>query len=211
MVCSWNKSNKGQVTLWNQVLSPISHYTKSQRTYKLILHFSVLWQSLSPSRFNTSSSSPHIERTFSMDYITPFVNIAFAFASVLATRQLLQRYNSISDATPTTTDSLRLSEDEPPQIAENVKTCMICRSDESKDDPFIKAPCGEHFACADDIANFFEYATNDESLYPPKCCGRIFLLEEYKDHIPADIASAYHSKQQGKYSILAKYVYKLSP
>ncbi|KAJ5065708.1 hypothetical protein J3E72DRAFT_182704 [Bipolaris maydis] len=83
---------------------------------------------------------------------------------------------------------------------------MICRSDESKGDPFIKAPCGEHFVCADDIASFFEYAINDESLYPPKCCNQIFLLDEYKDHIPADIASAYHSKEQGEYSILAKYI-----
>ncbi|EMD69276.1 hypothetical protein COCSADRAFT_56374, partial [Bipolaris sorokiniana ND90Pr] len=75
---------------------------------------------------------------------------------------------------------------------------------ESKDDPFIKAPCGAHFVCPDDIASFFEHATNDESLYSPKCCNRVFLLDEYKDHIPADIALAYHNKEQGEYSILAK-------
>lgn len=144
-----------------------------------------------------------------MDCITPFVNIAFALSSVLATRQLLQRDNSTSDATPITNNIPPLSDDEPSQIVDDVNICMICRSDESKGDPFIKAPCGEHFVCANDIASFFEYAINDESLYPPKCCNQIFLLDEYKDHIPADIASAYHSKEQGEYSILAKYVCRL--
>ncbi|KAF2629593.1 hypothetical protein BU25DRAFT_318935, partial [Macroventuria anomochaeta] len=66
--------------------------------------------------------------------------------------------------------------------------------------------------CTNDVGSFFECATENESLYPPKCCGQIFLLDLYESHIPFDVQWAFQMKEQGEYSVLAKYrVYCANP
>ncbi|KAI4645117.1 hypothetical protein J4E93_005917 [Alternaria ventricosa] len=67
------------------------------------------------------------------------------------------------------------------------KSCVICGTEESESELLIEAPCRRHLVCADDLASFFENATNNESLYPPQCCDVMFV------------------KQQGEYTILAKF------
>ena len=84
------------------------------------------------------------------------------------------------------------------------KSCVICGSDESEDEVLVAAPCGRHFVCGDDIASFFENATNNESLFPPKCCGQMFMLQDYENHLPFEVSWAYQVKEQGEYAILAK-------
>ncbi|KAA8618715.1 RING finger domain-containing protein [Pyrenophora tritici-repentis] len=86
-----------------------------------------------------------------------------------------------------------------------LKSCMLCGSEESEVDLLLSVPCGRHWICSDDVASFFEHATNNESLFPPKCCGQILLLEDYEDHVPFDVAWAYQKKEQGEYAILAKF------
>ncbi|KAL1600052.1 hypothetical protein SLS59_006126 [Nothophoma quercina] len=56
----------------------------------------------------------------------------------------------------------------------------------------------------DDVGSYFERATESESLYPPKCCGQIFLLDTYEAHIPFEVQWAFQMKEQGEYSVLAK-------
>ncbi|KAG9185256.1 hypothetical protein G6011_07800 [Alternaria panax] len=92
------------------------------------------------------------------------------------------------------------------------KSCVICGTEESEGELLLEAPCGRHWVCADDVGSFFENATNNESLFPPQCCGTMFMLEDYEDHVPFETVWAYQMKQQGEYSILAKFrVYCANP
>ncbi|KAH6841822.1 hypothetical protein B0T12DRAFT_319595, partial [Alternaria alternata] len=92
------------------------------------------------------------------------------------------------------------------------KSCVICGTEESEGELLLEAPCGRHWVCPDDVGSFFENATNNESLFPPQCCETMFMLEDYEDYISFEIAWAYQMKQQGEYSILAKFrVYCANP
>lgn len=96
------------------------------------------------------------------------------------------------------------------------KTCIICGSEETRgctetngsDEAsrviLLEAPCQRHWVCTDDVGSYFERATESESLYPPKCCGQIFLLDTYEAHIPFEVQWAFQMKEQGEYSVLAK-------
>jgi hypothetical protein len=86
------------------------------------------------------------------------------------------------------------------------KACVICGGEESSGEQLVEAPCQRHWVCTDDVASFFERATESESLYPPKCCGQIFLLDLYEAHVPFEVQWAFQMKEVGEYSILAKYV-----
>jgi hypothetical protein len=139
-----------------------------------------------------------------MNYLLPFVNITFAASSALATRRLLQRYDSTSNTSSSETNELPLTQNGSFNTIKIVNSCVICGSDEGEDEPVIKAPCGQHYVCTEDIVSFFEHATNNESLYPPRCCNQVFLLQDYEEHVPADVALAYQTKERGEYAILAK-------
>jgi hypothetical protein len=84
------------------------------------------------------------------------------------------------------------------------KECVICGGQESEGELLLAAPCGRHWVCSDDIPTFFERATENESLYPPKCCGQIFMLQEYEEYVPFEVTWSYQIKEQGEYAILAK-------
>jgi hypothetical protein len=86
----------------------------------------------------------------------------------------------------------------------STKECVICGSIESDGELLVAAPCRVHWVCADDVSAFFERATDSESLFPPKCCGQIFMLSEYEEYVPFDVAWQYQVKEQGEYSVLAK-------
>jgi hypothetical protein len=89
-------------------------------------------------------------------------------------------------------------------MSESGKGCVICGGEEKDGELLVAAPCSRHWVCPDDIISFFERATQNESLFPPKCCGQMFMLQEYEDYIPFDTAWAYQVKEQGEYAILAK-------
>jgi hypothetical protein len=84
------------------------------------------------------------------------------------------------------------------------KSCVICGGEEGEGEILIQAPCRTHWVCEDDVASFFERATQNESLHPPKCCGQIFLLQEYEDYVPFEISWPYQVKEHGEYATLAK-------
>lgn len=112
-----------------------------------------------------------------MDTLVPFANSALALSPYRTTQRITQRQ-------------------------ETIKSCIVCGNQGGAE--LLKAPCGQHFVCAADIASYFKHATNDESLFPPRCCNQVFLLQEYEYHVPAEIALAYRMKEQGEYAILAK-------
>jgi hypothetical protein len=78
------------------------------------------------------------------------------------------------------------------------------RSEEKHGELLIAAPCGRHWVCRDDVSSFFRHATQNESLFPPRCCDQMFMLQEYEEYVPFDIAWAYQVKEQGEYALLAK-------
>ena len=65
------------------------------------------------------------------------------------------------------------------------KSCVICGGDEAGGDILLEAPCQRHWVCTDDIGSFFERATENESLYPPKD----FFNSE--DHLTAPFQAAH--------------------
>jgi hypothetical protein len=84
------------------------------------------------------------------------------------------------------------------------KTCVICGGSEGEGEVLLQAPCRDHWVCTDCVGSFFQRATESESLFPPKCCGQMFILDDYEEHVPFDIAWQYRVKEQGEYAILAK-------
>jgi hypothetical protein len=82
--------------------------------------------------------------------------------------------------------------------------CVICRGDGTDGEILVPAPCGKHWICTEDVVRYFEQATASESLFPPKCCDKIFLLEEYGSYVPFEVSWAYQVKQHGEYAFLAK-------
>ena len=84
------------------------------------------------------------------------------------------------------------------------KTCVICGDEEKAESPLHRNPCGRHYACNDDLQDFFRNAIKDESLYPPDCCREPFLLMDYEDVLPFDLLFEYQSKEQGEYAVQKK-------
>lgn len=83
------------------------------------------------------------------------------------------------------------------------RSCVVCRDNASEGD-MLELPCWAHYVCKDDVAEFFKLATEHESLYPPKCCDEILLLEQFEQYIPAHIKDAFLKKAQGEYQILQR-------
>ena len=82
--------------------------------------------------------------------------------------------------------------------------CLICMDPESDQILLVQAPCRRHWLCTDDVANCFKRAAERESLFPPACCDRIFLIDDYERYVPSDISQAYRMKAQGEYAVPAK-------
>ncbi|KAI5265912.1 hypothetical protein E4T47_08404 [Aureobasidium subglaciale] len=72
---------------------------------------------------------------------------------------------------------------------------LICTGCESKftRHQSYEAPCN-HFYCMECLANFFEYTINDESLYPPKCCGQEIPFEGMKTLLDNKLITRYAKK-----------------
>ena len=84
--------------------------------------------------------------------------------------------------------------------------CLICSEEESEQSSHIELPCWNHWVCKDDLSDFFVRATENESLYPPRCCNEYILLDEFEQYVPQDVQVAFMMKAQGEYQILQKYV-----
>ena len=86
--------------------------------------------------------------------------------------------------------------------------CLICGDASTS---LLRAPCERHTLCKADLNHWFERATANENLFPPKCCGIPFTQMEYGDLLDAEVLTAYRAKV-GEYSVLAKYrVYCADP
>lgn len=85
------------------------------------------------------------------------------------------------------------------------RECVICAEPDSEEEPLLELPCFHHWACRDGcIADYFEKATSNESLYPPQCCDEPILLHRFSEHVPKDVQTAFLAKEQGEYTVLPK-------
>jgi hypothetical protein len=57
----------------------------------------------------------------------------------------------------------------------------------------FQAPCG-HFYCRQCLRDLTEAAIRDEGLFPLRCCGQKFIVEQFLQHLPAQVASAFRTK-----------------
>lgn len=68
---------------------------------------------------------------------------------------------------------------------------MICR--DRIIGPSVRAACG-HFYDRDCLQELFQAATVDESLFPPRCCQKEFILADVRRLLGDDILSAFEKK-----------------
>ena len=80
--------------------------------------------------------------------------------------------------------------------------CVICGDADTAD--LVRAPCGRHALCEADLNGWFQRATENESLFPPKCCGISITPGEYEPYLDAAVLRAYQAKAKGEYSVLAR-------
>jgi hypothetical protein len=84
------------------------------------------------------------------------------------------------------------------------RSCVICGEEAAEQNTLIELPCWNHWVCKDDLADFFVRATENESLYPPRCCDEMLLLDQFEAHVPEDVQVAFLMKAQGEYQIMQK-------
>ncbi|KAJ3745999.1 hypothetical protein DFH05DRAFT_902447 [Lentinula detonsa] len=72
-------------------------------------------------------------------------------------------------------------------LVEPVPTCVICMESYDDDSVYRVQTC-EHYYCASCLAHYVETCINDESLFPPKCCGRTlnFTVENESGSSPVE-------------------------
>ncbi|EMD34829.1 hypothetical protein CERSUDRAFT_86245 [Gelatoporia subvermispora B] len=85
-------------------------------------------------------------------------------------------------------------------------TCVVCMDTISDVD--IIAPCGHHYD-KDCILLLFERATEDESLFPPRCCSEKIPLVTVHAYMSADLLQRFREKSE-EFSTL-KRVYCANP
>ncbi|KAL7919313.1 hypothetical protein ACQKWADRAFT_301699 [Trichoderma austrokoningii] len=76
----------------------------------------------------------------------------------------------------------------------NRRRCIVCR----EDFPFVdtlRCPCS-HDYCRGCLSSYISNAINDESIFPPRCCGKAIPLDGVNQiFIPADILGKYRAKE----------------
>lgn len=69
--------------------------------------------------------------------------------------------------------------------------CVICG--DSINGPEVVAPCG-HFYDARCLVDLFKATITDESLFPPRCCNKPFLIKDVRVHLGAKLAASFEKK-----------------
>jgi hypothetical protein len=71
-------------------------------------------------------------------------------------------------------------------------SCVAC-TERFLEPHTFPAPC-RHRYCADCLTDLFEHATKDESMYPPRCCGRVIPLASVRSIITPNLFTAFANK-----------------
>ncbi|KAJ2894594.1 hypothetical protein MKZ38_007392 [Zalerion maritima] len=71
--------------------------------------------------------------------------------------------------------------------------CVSCTTDTPLSRA-VECPCS-HSYCRECLARLFRASLTDESLYPPKCCGRQISFAENRPRLPRDLAAEFGEKR----------------
>lgn len=74
-----------------------------------------------------------------------------------------------------------------------VHRCIACRN-EIKPIDMINAPC-DHEYCLSCLEGLFKASMIDESLFPPRCCGTAFDMENVRTMLKSDLIQDFERKQ----------------
>lgn len=70
--------------------------------------------------------------------------------------------------------------------------CVSCQ-DEHDADHSYRVPC-QHYYCDDCLQTLFSNATNDETLYPPRCCRKVIPFEDVRTFLPEKVGNEFGKK-----------------
>ncbi|KAG6255984.1 hypothetical protein E4U24_006213 [Claviceps purpurea] len=74
-----------------------------------------------------------------------------------------------------------------------LRRCVACTSEVASSDS-IQCPCS-HDYCRDCMANLFNAAIGDESLFPPRCCKMAIPIDLVQSCLSAELLATYEAKK----------------
>lgn len=77
--------------------------------------------------------------------------------------------------------------------ASDTRKCVACVTDVPYFDT-VRCPCSHEY-CRSCLADLFQSTMNDESLFPPRCCGQPIPLGLNQIFLPAKLAGLYRAKE----------------
>ncbi|KAJ3817307.1 hypothetical protein F5880DRAFT_87243 [Lentinula raphanica] len=79
---------------------------------------------------------------------------------------------------------------------EAIPTCVVCMGSYN-DDPIHRVSTCEHHYCDSCLSQYIETCIHDESLFPPKCCGRTlsFVMEDQRSSPSIENLAAFIEQQ----------------
>ena len=91
------------------------------------------------------------------------------------------------------TSGLREEARRTPPGPEAKRKCTACQEELVSFD-LVAAPCAHEY-CKDCVQHLFSAAVNDESLFPPKCCGQPITIASVGDFLTRDIRRSFEEKE----------------
>lgn len=79
----------------------------------------------------------------------------------------------------------------PDEVSQLAGSCVACGEINPRE--LIQVPCDDYY-CHDCLANLFRYAMEDESLFPPQCCGQLIPMEEVTPYLTDDFAEGFSAR-----------------
>lgn len=78
--------------------------------------------------------------------------------------------------------------------ASGKRQCVACMTDFPQSET-VRCPCS-HGYCRTCLTRLFESTINDESLFPPRCCGKTIPIGPNQKFLPQKLVGEYKAKEQ---------------
>jgi hypothetical protein len=92
------------------------------------------------------------------------------------------------------TGTPRVASSAPSELHVETEECLYCSEELPKDEIF-EAPCA-HGMCQPCLIKCIQTSIKDESLFPPKCCGKAIPIDTANLLIPEDLFTEYEDKRE---------------
>lgn len=88
------------------------------------------------------------------------------------------------------------------------RDCVVCQETVASEE-LMRAECDDHY-CKKCVNELFRYATTDESLFPPRCCGQEILISSAEPFLDPEIFQTFERKAIEYKTINRTYCYDTS-